>query len=195
MNGVKREKRPFGMVAPSRTTEIGGTRVARSAGNNPARSVTTMPTIRETTTVRGREDEAGLRQRQVERREQLVQPLGQQEPEPEPDDRGEHADDQRLEQHRHADLPARRTERPERRELARPLGDGDRHRVEDDEGAHEERDDAEASRKYRMIYVNSATSALLLRLRDAGLDRDVCGERAPDRCTSWSEVTPSVAAT
>jgi hypothetical protein len=52
MKGVKREKRPLGMVAPSRTTEIGGTRVARSAGNSPARSVTTMPTISETTTVR-----------------------------------------------------------------------------------------------------------------------------------------------
>jgi hypothetical protein len=52
MYGVKCEKRPRGIVAPSRTAAIGGTRVARIAGKSPATSVTSVPTSSETTIVR-----------------------------------------------------------------------------------------------------------------------------------------------
>ena len=52
MYGVKREKRPRGIVAPSRTAAIGGTRVARIAGKRPATRVTRVPTSRQTTIVR-----------------------------------------------------------------------------------------------------------------------------------------------
>jgi hypothetical protein len=41
------------VAAPSRTAAIGATRVARIAGARPARTVTTMPTASEATTVRG----------------------------------------------------------------------------------------------------------------------------------------------
>jgi hypothetical protein len=51
-NGVKRAKRDLGRVAPSRTAAIGGTRVARIAGNRPATRVTITPTRSETTIVR-----------------------------------------------------------------------------------------------------------------------------------------------
>jgi hypothetical protein len=50
--GVKRWKRPFGNSAPSRTAAIGGTRVARIAGNRPASTVISVPTSSETTIVR-----------------------------------------------------------------------------------------------------------------------------------------------
>ena len=40
-----------GNSAPSRTAAIGGTRVARKAGESPAISVTTVPTSSETTIV------------------------------------------------------------------------------------------------------------------------------------------------
>ena len=48
----KRARRDSGSVAPSRTAAIGGTRVARIAGRMLATTVTTIPTISETTTVR-----------------------------------------------------------------------------------------------------------------------------------------------
>ncbi len=49
---LKRAKRDVGRTAPSRTAEMGGTRVARIAGRSAASSVTTMPTASETTIVR-----------------------------------------------------------------------------------------------------------------------------------------------
>ncbi len=52
MYGVKRENRPFGSSAPSRTAAIGGTRVARIAGKSPAITVIKVPTSSETTIVR-----------------------------------------------------------------------------------------------------------------------------------------------
>src|SRR5215216_3545648 len=52
MYGTYGARRPGGSVAPSRTAEIGGTRVALSAGKSPARRVTRIPTARLVTTVR-----------------------------------------------------------------------------------------------------------------------------------------------
>ena len=52
MNGERRESRPRGSSAPSRTAAIGGTFVARSAGKRPAATVTSVPTSSETTIVR-----------------------------------------------------------------------------------------------------------------------------------------------
>jgi hypothetical protein len=75
--------------------------------------------------------------------EQRLDPLCEQHAEPEPDERGEKPDHERLEDHRAEDLASRRADRPQRGELARPLGDGDRERVEDDEPADEERDAGE----------------------------------------------------
>ena len=49
---LKRAKRDVGRTAPSRTAEMGGTRVARIAGRSAAMSVMPMPTASETTTVR-----------------------------------------------------------------------------------------------------------------------------------------------
>ena len=50
--GTNGAKRDFGSVAPSRTAAMGGTRVARIAGNSPAKSVTPTPTMSATITVR-----------------------------------------------------------------------------------------------------------------------------------------------
>ena len=50
--GPNRANRDFGSTAPSRTAEIGGTRVARIAGRDAAISVTSTPTSIETTIVR-----------------------------------------------------------------------------------------------------------------------------------------------
>jgi hypothetical protein len=52
MNGVAGESRELGIVAPSRSTATGGTRVARTAGTMPAATVTATPTSRLTSTVR-----------------------------------------------------------------------------------------------------------------------------------------------
>ena len=52
MYGEKRDSAERGSFAPSRTAAIGGTRVARKAGESPANSVTRVPTSSETTIVR-----------------------------------------------------------------------------------------------------------------------------------------------
>ena len=140
MYGVNGRSAPRGSVAPSRTAAIGGTRVARNAGTRPAISVTSVPTSSETTIVRVAKTVSRLRQVEAERLEERVQPDGEPEPAEQPDDRGEQADHERLEDHRAQHLPPRRAERAQRRELARPLRDRDRERVEDHEGADEERD-------------------------------------------------------
>ena len=50
--GPKRAKRDGGSTEPSRTAAMGGTRVARNAGQRLAASVTPIPTPRATSTVR-----------------------------------------------------------------------------------------------------------------------------------------------
>ena len=68
---VRGERRP--RERPSRTAEIGGTLVARSAGKRPATSVIRMPTSRETTTVRVATTRVDLRQILPERGEERAQ--------------------------------------------------------------------------------------------------------------------------
>ena len=51
--GMNRAKRDGGSVAPSCSAAIGGTRVARVAGITAESTVTTMPTARAMTMVRG----------------------------------------------------------------------------------------------------------------------------------------------
>ena len=116
------------------------------AGNSPAASVMPTPTASATITVRSREDAVGRRQLDTESAEQPLDRLRQEHAEAEADERGEEADDERLEDHRAEDLPPRGADRPQRRELARALGDGDREGVEDDERADEERDAGEDER-------------------------------------------------
>ncbi len=93
------------------------------------------------------EQEAGVRQREADRVEELEQPLGKQQAEEQPDHRGDDADDERLEDDRPEHLLPRRAERAQRGELARPLGDRDRQRVGDHERADEQRDPAEGEQK------------------------------------------------
>ena len=63
------------------------------------------------------------------------------------DDRGEQADDERLDQHGPHDLAPGRADRAQRRELAGPLRNGDRQRVRDHERADEQRDAAEGEQE------------------------------------------------
>ena len=91
----------------------------------------------------GGEDGLRLRQVEVERDEELVQPDREPEPGEQSDDRREQADHQRLQDHGAQHLPARRADRSQRGELARPLRDRDRERVEDHEGADEQGDAGE----------------------------------------------------
>ena len=90
-----------------------------------------------------REHEAAVRQREADGVEELEQALRQQKAEEQPDDRGERADDERLDDDRAQHLAPAGAERAQRRELARALRDRDRQRVRDHEAADEERDPAE----------------------------------------------------
>ena len=72
-------------VEPSRTAEIGGTRVARRAGTMLATSVTIVPVSRLTITVRVCEHRAGLRQVDAHRGEQRAHALGDADAEQEAD--------------------------------------------------------------------------------------------------------------
>ena len=143
MNGENFENRDRGRVAPSRTAAIGGTRVARMAGKIPARTRDEGSCDQADDDRACPEDRPCLREIEPEGGEDGVQALGETEAEEQPDDRGDEADHERLEDHRAEDLPPRRTDRPQRRELADSLGDRDRQRIEDDEGADEECDAAE----------------------------------------------------
>ena len=67
-----------GSVAPSRTAAIGGTRVARIAGNSPARSVMPTPTSSETTIVRVAKTRSAVGKLDAEAPEQRLDPLGEQ---------------------------------------------------------------------------------------------------------------------
>ena len=135
--------RDVGSTAPSRTAEIGGTRVARRAGTMLATSVTTVPSRSETTIVRSATTVRHVRQVDAQGAEQRGHALGDPEADQDPEHGGDEPDDEALEHDRAQDLPARGAERPQRRELARALGDRDRQRVEDHERAHEQRDQAE----------------------------------------------------
>ena len=181
MYGVKRCHRPFGSSAPSRTAAIGGTRVARIAGNSPASTVISVPTRSETTIVRGAKTVSASGRSRLERAEQRLEALREPEPEEEPDDGREEADHERLEQHRAEHLPPGGAERPQRRELARPLGDRDRERVEDHERADEQRDPGEGEQEVADERRELADLVLrLLRLLGARLHLRVGGEERLD---------------
>ena len=146
--GTRRNaKREGGNVAPSCTAASGGTRVARKAGRRLATTVTRIPATSAISTARRRQHQAAVRQREADGVEQREQPLRQPEAGQEPDERREHADDERLDQDRDQDLPARGADGSEGRELARSLGDRDRERVGDHEAADEERDPAESEQE------------------------------------------------
>ncbi len=141
--GPKRARRDGGSTDPSRTAAIGGTRVARNAGQRLATSVTRVPTTSETTIVlvaktspvSGRVTPSGL--------EQGLEALGEPEPDEEPERRGEEPRHGTLEDHGAPHLACACADRPQGGELPRALRDGDRERVRDHEGADEERDPAE----------------------------------------------------
>ena len=106
-----------------------------------------MPSTIETITVRQREHEPALRQIGPERLEERVEPLGEREPDEEPDQRRERAEHEPLDDHDAQHLAARRADGAQRRELARALGDRDRERVRDHERADEQRDAAEGEQE------------------------------------------------
>ena len=125
---------------PRASPPCGGTRVARSAGRSAGEH-------RDSDADDQRDDDrarlkhgARLRQVGAEGDEQRVQRRRSTRPRNRPDDRREHAEQQRLRDHRAQDLAARGAERAQRRQFARALGDRDRERVEDDERADEQRD-------------------------------------------------------
>ena len=89
-----------GSTDPSRTAAIGGTRVARIAGRSDATSVTTIPTSSETMIVRVAKTVPLFGSVDADRDEERDEPLREREAEREPADRGEHADDERLEHDR-----------------------------------------------------------------------------------------------
>ncbi len=91
----------------------------------------------------GGEDSIGAREVHAETPEERFDPLGEDDAQPEADERRGKPDHERFEDHGSENLASRRSDRPQRRELACALRDGDRERVEDDERAHEERDEAE----------------------------------------------------
>ena len=143
IHGVNRAKRECGSVAPSRTAAMGGTRVARIAGNSPASSVMPMPTMSETTIVLVAKTRSALGRSTPSELKSASIPSARRRPRISPTMRREEPDDERLEDHGAEDLTPRRADRPQRRELARPLRDRDRERVEDDERADEEGDRGE----------------------------------------------------
>ena len=135
---------------PSRTAEIGGTRVARRAGTMLATSVTIVPVSMETMIVRVASTVPDSGRSTPMRGEQRAHALGDAERRAtRPITEATQADDQAFEHDRAHDLAARGAERAQRRELPRALGDGDRERVEDHERAHEQRDAAEAEQEVR----------------------------------------------
>ena len=131
---LKRAKRDVGRTAPSRTAEIGGTRVARIAGlQRREQRDDDADRQRDDDRARG-EDRSRLRQVDPEVDEQRVEPLGEAEPEEEARRRRRATpitNASSITDHEH--LPPVRAERPQRGELARPLGDRDRERVRDHE--------------------------------------------------------------
>ena len=113
--------RPGGSSAPSRTAAIGGTRVARKAGRRLARTVTRIPTSERDDHRPRVQDETVVRQREADGVEQLEEADAEPEADGDPDDRGEGADGESLDDDREPHLASRRAERPQGRELARPL--------------------------------------------------------------------------
>ena len=175
-------KRPGGRTEPSRTAAIGGTRVARSAGRKLARTVTTIPTSSATTIVRGFRSSPLFGSVNPTAEKSANSPLASAEPEEEPDHRGEHADDSRLDQHAAQYLAPGGTERPQRGELSRPLRDRDRERVRDHERADEQGDAAEGEQEALQEAGEALRVACVLRrLVLAGAYLGVGREDAADR--------------
>jgi len=75
--------------------------------------------------------------------EHCVQAFSDQNPEAEPDDRGDYSDRQSLGHDAAEHLASACSQRSQGCELAGALGDCDRERVEDHEGAYENRDQSE----------------------------------------------------
>ena len=185
-----------GSVEPSRTAAMGGTRVALRAGRTLASTVTEVPTIIETVTVRvaitvlasGRSTPSALIR--------AIMPLAMPMPATNPAADASEADDEALEDHRALDLLARGAERPQRGELAGPLRDGDRQRVEDDERAHEQRDAAEAQQDQAdgLHAVVDVLGAVLGRGLGV-LDLECAADERLDRVHELADEVPSFAAT
>ena len=169
-------------MPPSRTAEIGAIRVARTAGQTEATSVTSVPVSIATTAVRGRKTVADCGISSSTGLEERGQPLREQDAEAEPDRGGDEAEHRALEHDRAEHLAARGAERPQCRELLRPLRDRDRERVEDDERADEERDPAEGEQEVADEGDELADAlAVLRRLLGAGLHLGRVGQRGGDR--------------
>ena len=100
-----------GRVAPSRTAAIGGTLVARIAGRRLA-AERDEDAHEEGDHDRARlEEQAAVGKSEADQVEEPEETFGQPEAEEQADDRGEHADDDRLEDDRFQDLPAGRSNR------------------------------------------------------------------------------------
>ncbi len=199
IHGTNGANLDFGSVAPSRTAAIGGTRVARIAGNRPAASVMPTPTTSATITVRSAKTRSAVGSSTPRARKSPSMPSASRTPRPRPTSEASEADDERLEDHRAEDLAARRADRPQRGELARSLRDGDRERVEDDERSDEEGDTGEdeeevAEDRRELVHLVHLLLGLrrrahdLRRLREHGLDgrdelvlRDAFARRDRDR--------------
>ena len=93
------------------------------------------------------EDKTGVRKREADSVEELEETPGEQEPEEEANDGGDHPDDEAFDDDRPEHLAIRGAQSPQRGELPRPLGDRDRERVRDHERPHEERDAAEGKQE------------------------------------------------
>ena len=93
---------------------------------------------------------AGGRQVEVEDPgEQRLEAVGDQHPEAEADQGGDHGDDQRLEQHRGHHLAPAGPQAAQQGQLAGPLGDDDGEGVEDQERAHQQGHEGEGEQRGR----------------------------------------------
>ena len=131
-------------VTLSRIAATGSIRVARRAGTKPETTVATIPTTRPTMIVRGSSTVLGGAEVDPERRQQRRAGRARAaRPQAMPEQRRQHADHERLGEHRAQHLAARGAERAQQRELLRALGDRDGEGVEDQEAADEQRDGGE----------------------------------------------------
>ena len=105
-------------VAASRIAATGAIREARSAGSSAAITVTLMPTAYDAMIAAGRHAEAGESQAAAaDVREHVGQQRADADAGAEPDGRGDHADHDRLDQHRADHLLAAAADRPQQREF------------------------------------------------------------------------------
>ena len=140
---VRRVPSPDPNRNPARIAATGGTVAARRAGVSDASIVTPIPTIRATMIVRGAMMMSMLGKVRPSAAHHAAQPERQQHTAAEPEDRGDHADDQRLEQRAEPHLRTARPECSQQGELADPLTEQDVERVADDEDADEHGDQRE----------------------------------------------------